>query len=197
MCGFTGFIGKGNKEILLRMMQTLNHRGPDDEDVYINGNVHLGHKRLSIIDLSEHGRQPISNENDSIWLIFNGEIYNFQSLREHLESKGHIFKSRTDSEVIIHLYEEYGVNSFEKLNGMFAFAIWDNNQQRLLLARDKMGQKPIYYSLTGDTFVFGSEANALLKHSHISKNLNLNSLAKFLFMNMFLRQTAYGRELGN
>lgn len=181
MCGIAGFLGIGNKDNLLDMMATLHHRGPDDEGIYIDGRVHLGHKRLAIIDLSSHGRQPMSNEDNSIWLTFNGEIYNFQTLRKSLIENGHRFKSNTDSEVVIHLYEDYGTDMFEKLNGMFAFALWDKKKQKLYLARDKMGQKPLYYSFTKGTFLFASEAGAILKHLIFEKRLNLKLLAKFLF----------------
>lgn len=181
MCGIAGFLGKGNKDNLIEMMATLNNRGPDDEGLYVEGCVHLGHKRLSIIDLSLRGRQPISNEDDSVWLVFNGEIYNFQALRESLISKGHKFKSRTDSEVIVHLYEDYDIEVFEKLNGMFAFALWDKNRRKLYLARDRMGQKPIYYAFLKDDFIFASETKAILKYQFFEKQLNLSSAAKFLF----------------
>ncbi|MFC1511139.1 asparagine synthase (glutamine-hydrolyzing) [Candidatus Margulisiibacteriota bacterium] len=181
MCGIAGFIGQGNKDILLEMMDTLEHRGPDDQGTYIDGAVHLGHKRLSIIDLTEQGRQPLSNEDASLWLIFNGEIYNFPDLRKSLIAKGHRFKSKTDSEVILHLYEESGLKTFDLLNGMFAFALWDKKQQKLYLVRDKMGQKPLYYAFSKNSFIFASEASALLKHPLIEKKLNLRSAAKFLF----------------
>lgn len=181
MCGIAGFVGEGDRNVLLNMMQTLNHRGPDDEGVHINGTVYLAHKRLSIIDLSEDGRQPMSNEDGSVWMVFNGEIYNFQPLRQLLLDKGHTFRSKTDSEVVVHLYEEYGTEMLEKLNGMFAFAIWDGRQQKLFLARDRMGQKPVYYSFINNTFIFASEARALLKHPFINRRLNVKSLAKFLF----------------
>ena len=181
MCGITGFFGSGTKEDLLRMMQTLNHRGPDDEGTYVEGALHFGYKRLSIIDLSTRGRQPMSNENDSIWMLFNGEIYNFPPLRDWLLDKGHRFKSETDSEVILHLYENFGPEAFGMLNGMFAVAIWDKPNRKLLLARDKMGQKPLYFALSEKTFVFGSEAPALLAHPCIERRLDLKSFAKYLF----------------
>lgn len=181
MCGIAGFLGVGNKDNLLDMMAFLHHRGPDDEGVYIDGQVYLGHKRLSIIDLSENGRQPMSNEDNSIWLVFNGEIYNFQALRIDLVNKGHRFRSNTDSEVIIHLYEDYGIGVFERLNGMFAFALWNNKQKKLYLARDRMGQKPIYYSFINGTFIFASELKAILEHPMFEKRLNLKTVAKFLF----------------
>lgn len=181
MCGIAGFIGTGSKDNLLGMMATLHDRGPDDEGVYIDGVLHLGHKRLSIIDLSERGRQPMGNEDGTVLLVFNGEVYNFRDLRKPLIEKGHKFKSNTDSEVIIHLYEEFGTNAFEKLNGMYAFALWDKKRQKLYLARDRMGQKPLYYTYIKDTFIFASEAKALLKHPLVDKKLSLKSLAKYLF----------------
>lgn len=181
MCGIAGFSGKGDKNILLNMMRTLNHRGPDDEGIYADDRVHLGHKRLSIIDLSEKGRQPMTNENGSVWLVFNGEIYNFQSLRKSLLDKDHRFASNTDSEVIIHLYEDLGTEMFKELNGMFAFALWDKRLRKLFLVRDRMGQKPLYYSFADQTLIFASEANALLEHPLVEKKLDMGSLAKFLF----------------
>lgn len=181
MCGIAGFIGAGTKDILLSMTATLNRRGPDDSGAYVDGAVHLGHRRLSIIDLSESARQPMSNEDNTIWLVCNGEIYNFQALKKPLVQKGHRFKSKTDSEVIIHLYEEYGTDMFEKLNGMFAFALWDNRQQKLYLARDRMGQKPLYYTNTKGTFIFASDTRAILKHPLFQKTPSMQSLAKFLF----------------
>ena len=129
------------------MMATMHHRGPDDEGMYLSGNVGLGHRRLSIIDLNT-GKQPIANEDDTVWIVFNGEIYNYQELRKELLGKGHRFKTETDTEVIIHAYEEYGEDFLSRLRGMFAFAIWDEKKQQLLLARDRVGIKPLYYYLT-------------------------------------------------
>ncbi len=163
------------------MLSELRLRGPDDEGVFIDGAVHLGHTRLSIIDLSDKAHQPMSNEDGSVWLSYNGEVYNFKSLREGLLKQGHVFRSHTDSEVVIHLYEEKGVDAFELLNGMFAFALWDKGRQLLFLVRDKMGQKPLYYAGVNGVFLFASESRSLARHPAFQKRLNLPSLAKYLF----------------
>ncbi len=181
MCGIAGFCGSGDQQSLLEMMAALKHRGPDDEGVFIDRPVHLGHQRLSIIDLSARGRQPMCNEDASVWIVCNGEIYNFQTLRTSLRQKGHRFHSDTDSEVILHLYEEYGTGVFEKLNGMFAIALWDRRKRKLYLARDRMGQKPLYYAFVKGTFLFASEARALIAHPLMEKKISLKSLAKYLF----------------
>ena len=187
MCGIYGFIshrGKINPEILPRMGLALAHRGPDDGDERIAiseaGCVGLGHKRLSIIDLSAAGRQPMANEDESVWLTLNGEIYNYQELREELETKGHRFRSHSDSEVVVHLYEENGASCLANLKGMFAFALWDSKQKSLLLARDRVGKKPLHYCLTGDGLIFASEIKALLQHPAVSRDLNVRSLSKYL-----------------
>ena len=187
MCGVFGWLSlKGNVEpgILERMGNVLRHRGPDDEGSYIQNSerlsVGLGHKRLSILDLSTAARQPMSNENQNIWITFNGEIYNFRELREELQERGHFFKSNTDTEVAIHLYEEMGTHCLEKLKGMFAFALWDNYKKILFLARDRIGKKPLYYSLYNGGIVFASELKALLKHPEVSKDIDLTSLSKYL-----------------
>ena len=179
MCGISGYFGQGNKEVLRRMTDVLKHRGPDDEGFYLKENIGLGHRRLSIIDLKT-GHQPLANEDKTIWLIFNGEIYNFQDLRKELVGQGHRFSTQTDTEVMIHLYEEKGEDFLNDLNGMFALALWDEKERKLILARDRLGQKPLYYSLTGQTLVFGSELKSLLEHPQIKRELDLNSLAKYL-----------------
>ena len=166
MCGICGKLnfekGASVKPALIRaMMDTIRHRGPDDEGLHIASEVGLGFVRLSIIDLST-GHQPLSNEDGTIWIVFNGEIYNYRELREFLLSKGHVFKTQTDTEVIVHLYEELGPQCLEKLRGMFAFAIWDENAKTLFLARDRVGIKPLYYSLTDKAIVFASEIKAIL-----------------------------------
>jgi len=144
------------------MCRSLTYRGPDDEGIWIGSNsakwfVGLGHRRLSIIDLSEAAKQPISNENKNLWLVFNGEIYNFLKLRKKLETQGHRFKSNTDSEVILHQYEEDGIKCLEKFNGMFSFGLWDDRNNRLILCRDRIGIKPLYYFWNGSDLVFASE----------------------------------------
>jgi asparagine synthase (glutamine-hydrolysing) len=161
------------------MADTIQHRGPDDEGYYVAGNVGLGFRRLAIIDLKT-GHQPLSNEDGSIWIVFNGEIYNYQELRALLVSKGHIFKTQTDTEVIVHLYEELGPRCVEKLRGMFAFAIWDGNARALLLARDRVGIKPLYYCLTSSSLVFGSEIKAILADPSIHPELAPEFIDRFL-----------------
>ncbi len=181
MCGIAGFIGKGNKEILQAMTNAIKYRGPDDRGFFIKDNVGLAHCRLSIIDLSPAGHQPMSNLQGTIWIVFNGEIYNFQELREELIKKGkYKFRSQTDTEVIIYLYEEYGEEAFSKLNGMFALAIYDFRCGKLILARDRMGKKPLYWGVFGGTFIFGSELKAVLAHPAAKKEIDLSSLKKYL-----------------
>jgi len=161
------------------MCDTLAHRGPDDEGFYTNGMIGLGMRRLSIIDL-DSGQQPISNEDGSIWIIFNGEIYNYQTLRNELEDKGHVFKTHSDTEVIIHLYEDMGEKCVEELRGMFAFAIWEERKKRLFLARDRLGQKPLYYTQNGATFIFASEVKAILTTREVEREIDIKSLHHYL-----------------
>jgi asparagine synthase (glutamine-hydrolysing) len=183
MCGITGKIYL-NKERniapneLKQMTDTICHRGPDDEGFYINENIGLGFRRLSIIDLNT-GHQPLTNKDGSKWIVFNGEIYNFLEQREVLKQKGYSFKSKTDTEVILKLYEEYGVNCLQYLRGMFAFAIWDNDKQQLFCARDRFGIKPFYYYTDKDKFVFGSEIKAILKSGDIDKTLSYDALDSY------------------
>jgi asparagine synthase (glutamine-hydrolysing) len=161
------------------MAGTIAHRGPDDEGYYVSGQVGLGFRRLAIIDLKT-GHQPLSNEDDTIWIVFNGEIYNYQELRGLLLSKGHVFKTQTDTEVIVHLYEEFGPKCAEKLRGMFAFAIWDANARSLFLARDRVGIKPLYYCLTGESLVFGSEIKAILADPSVKREIAPELIDRFL-----------------
>ncbi len=182
MCGICGYItekGSANKEQVRNMANALRSRGPDDEGYYVKDSVALGHRRLSIIDI-ESGHQPISNESSSIWLVFNGEIYNFKTLRQELQKQGHVFATKSDSEVIIHAYEEYGDECVKLFNGMFAFALWDEEKQRLLLARDRFGEKPLYYAHCNGDFCFASEPKALFCHPKVSKELDLRSLSRYL-----------------
>ena len=147
MCGIAGivdFASEVDEDLLKRMTEAIKHRGPDDEGYFIDKEVGLGHRRLSIIDLKT-GHQPIHNENESIWIVHNGEIYNFKELRENLEKNGHKFYTNSDTEVIVHAYEEWGENCVKRFNGMFAFAIWDSNKKHVFLARDRFGIKPLYY----------------------------------------------------
>jgi asparagine synthase (glutamine-hydrolysing) len=161
------------------MADTIHHRGPDDEGYYVSGPIGLGFRRLSIIDL-QSGHQPLSNESGMIWIVFNGEIYNYQELRAFLLSKGHVFKTQSDTEVIVHLYEELGPKCVEKLRGMFAFAIWDENTKTLFLARDRVGIKPLYYCLTEESLVFASEIKAILADPSIHRQIAPEMIDRFL-----------------
>lgn len=188
MCGICGIIdytcGSRVEDGLIRKMATrMKHRGPDDEGVYVGSDspaVGLGHRRLSIIDLTASGRQPITNEDKTLWLVLNGEIYNYKVLRKELEAKGHIFTSNTDTETVLHLYEEYGESFLQHLRGMFAFAFWDTREKKLLLARDRVGKKPLLYSHKNGVFCFASEFSALLESGHIRKTIRLRSLDLYL-----------------
>ncbi|MCK4553667.1 asparagine synthase (glutamine-hydrolyzing) [Candidatus Parcubacteria bacterium] len=172
MCGIAGYHGKGDREILEKMTNALKHRGPDDKGCYFNGKVGLGHRRLSIIDLSSEARQPMLNKDCSIIVAFNGEIYNFKKLRDELKFKKHNFKTNSDTEIIIHAYEEYGEECFGMFNGMFAIAIWDNIKKQLILARDRFGQKPLYYFYDNNNLIFASEIKSLLTHPEVKKDLD-------------------------
>ncbi len=184
MCGICGKLtfdrsANVSANLLKRMADAIHHRGPDDEGYYTSGPVGFGFRRLSIIDLNS-GHQPISNEDATVWIVFNGEIYNYKELREQLRSKGHVFKTQTDTEIIVHLYEEYGSSCVERLRGMFAFAIWDERQDTLLLARDRVGIKPLYYWLTGRGIVFGSEVKAILADPEVSAEVVPEMIDRFL-----------------
>jgi asparagine synthase (glutamine-hydrolysing) len=191
MCGILGFLTPKAEdipdlEVLRSMRETLAHRGPDDHGEFIRpfrGEgpfVFMGHRRLSIIDLAG-GHQPLSNEDETVWVIFNGEIYNFIELRRRLEDRGHRFRTNSDTEVIAHAYEEYGEGCFEYLNGMFAIGIWDESKKRLLLARDRLGKKPLYYSFVNGHLLFASEMKALLAYPNFSREINPLSFMKYLF----------------
>lgn len=183
MCGITGKIffsrGRNIEEVeLKRMADVIQHRGPDDEGFYIRKNVGLGFRRLSIIDLHT-GHQPLCNQNESKWIIFNGEIYNFLELRQQLIQKGYSFKTKTDTEVILKLYEEYGVDCVDYLRGMFGFAIWDDEKKQLFCARDRFGIKPFYYYKDNEKLVFGSEIKSILKSGNIDKTLSDDALDSY------------------
>jgi len=185
MCGIVGFhdySGRTNNEILTTMRDTLSHRGPDDAGNYfdkING-VGLGHRRLSVIDLSPLGHQPMSNKDQSIWVTYNGEIYNYKELRQDLIKLGHSFRSNSDTEVLLYAYQEWGVECVEKFIGMFAIAIWDCNKQTLFLFRDRAGVKPLYYYYGNGLFLFASELKALVAHPKFPKELNHDVLGSYL-----------------
>lgn len=182
MCGFVGFSNHINNadEVLGLMMDRIKHRGPDSEGKYIDENVAMGFRRLSLIDLSENGGQPIYNEDKTLVLTFNGEIYNFKELRAELEQAGHSFYTKTDSEVLIHGYEEWGEELLDKLRGMFAFIIYDKNKNELFGARDFFGIKPLYYAKFGETFMWGSEIKSFLDHPAFEKELNEDVLETYL-----------------
>jgi asparagine synthase (glutamine-hydrolysing) len=184
MCGICGKIEFDRNvsvsgTFVRAMLDTIRHRGPDDQGVYLSPQVGFGHARLSIIDLNS-GHQPLSNEDGTIWIVFNGEIYNYRELRAYLLSKGHVFKTQTDTEVIVHLYEELGPQCLEKLRGMFAFALWDEKERSLFLARDRVGIKPLYYCLTDDALVFASEIKAILVDPSIKRKLAPEIIDRFL-----------------
>lgn len=184
MCGIYGVVhrdgqGTPSPELLARMGRALVHRGPDDEGVYFGKGIALGMRRLSIIDLAG-GHQPISNEDGTVWVVLNGEIYNFQDLRPRLEDKGHVFRTRTDTEVIVHLYEEEGLELFTRLRGMFAVALWDTRRERLVLARDRMGKKPLYVRQEPRRLLFASELKSILEDADVPRSLNLVALREYL-----------------
>jgi asparagine synthase (glutamine-hydrolysing) len=183
MCGICGIIAFDwpvvDARVLAQMTQAIKHRGPDEQGVYIDGCVGLGSRRLSIIDLVG-GKQPIANEDESTWIVFNGEIYNYQDLSVYLHKRGHQFRTQTDTEVILHLYEEYGPECVRYLDGIFAFAIWDGLRREVVIARDRMGVKPLYYTETSGGLVFGSEMKALLAHPDVGRDIDLISLNEYL-----------------
>ncbi len=187
MCGIAGIYNYKQGSVsfaeIRKMTDAIKHRGPDDEGTWVRNNIGLGHRRLSIIDLNERSKQPISNEDKSVWLVCNGEIYNFKELRKELEKKGHKFSSQNDNEVIIHLYEEYGIEFIKKMNGMFAIAIWDDKKQRLVIARDRLGIKPLYYYIDNQEVIFSSEIKGILAHPLFKKEINFESLHYYFFHN--------------
>ena len=182
MCGIVGFTNKISNpdEVLGKMMDRIKHRGPDAYGKYIDEDIALGHRRLSIIDVSSSGEQPIFNEDNSLVIIFNGEIYNYKTIRETLIEKGHKFRTNTDTEVLIHGYEEFGEKLLNMLRGMFSFVIWDKNKKELFGARDFFGIKPMYYANMNGTFMFGSEIKSFLEHPEFTKELNTTALENYL-----------------
>ena len=181
MCGFCGIFDQSGSPVdgslLERMTSAISHRGPDGEGRFVDREVGLGHRRLSIIDV-EGGAQPIGNEDGSLQIVFNGEIYNFVELRKELEGDGHIFKTRSDTEVIVHAYEQWGKGCVDRFNGMFAFALWDSNKREVFLARDHLGVKPLYYVELGGRILFGSEIKALLQDQECPRDVDVESLAE-------------------
>jgi asparagine synthase (glutamine-hydrolysing) len=184
VCGIAGKLNFDRTEavslsLLKAMSDAIQHRGPDDEGFYASESVGFGFRRLSIIDLNT-GHQPLSNEDGTVWIVFNGEIYNYRELRHYLEAKGHVFKTQADTEVIVHLYEQHGVDCLRMLNGMFAFALWDERKKILFIARDRVGIKPLYFSITDRALIFGSEIKALLADPEVVPAISLQMIDRFL-----------------
>src|SRR5215813_13429241 len=184
MCGIAGIVSLDPRELVdqarvKRMRDVLRHRGPDGEGLWTEGPVGLGHRRLSIVDVVG-GHQPMTNEDQAVWIVYNGEIYNHAALRPGLEARGHRYQTRSDTETILHLYEEEGDRCVERLHGMFAFALWDRSRHRLLLARDRLGIKPLYYATTERELLFASEIKALLVAGGIRPAFNEPVLPEFL-----------------
>jgi asparagine synthase (glutamine-hydrolysing) len=184
MCGICGIFYpdrqvRVDRDVLAAMNQQIAHRGPDDDGFYVRENIGLAMRRLSIIDV-ETGQQPITNEDESLWIVFNGEIYNHRELRQDLESRGHRYRTRSDTETIVHLYEQYGNDCVKHLRGMFAFAIWDQPRRRLFVARDRLGIKPFYYYHDGRSLLFASEIKALLAHPQLKPEFNRKTLEEYL-----------------
>ena len=184
MCGFTGYVDtrgerQANQEVLSRMTSSLVHRGPDSDGYFLEEAIGLGFRRLSIIDL-DGGDQPFYNEDKSVVLLCNGEIYNYRELRKELLEKGHSFRSSCDVEVLLHLYEEEGTSFLNRLNGQFAFVIYDRNRKLLFLARDHFGINPLYYTLADGVFIFGSEIKAILEHPLVEREVDLTGLDQVL-----------------
>lgn len=182
MCGICGYAGDHRPELLDAMANAMVHRGPDGSGAWTDADARVGlaHRRLSIIDLSEAGRQPMCNEDGTVWISYNGEVYNYRELRDPLEARGHRFRSQTDTEVLVHLYEERGVDFLQELNGMFALALWDAKRRQLLLARDHVGIKPLYYWIDRDRIYFASEMKALLRIPGIPRELNAGAIPHYL-----------------
>lgn len=185
MCGIVGILSTNKKieaDIVKKMRDSMTHRGPDDDGLYLakDGSVALGHRRLSIIDLSSRGKQPLRNEDGTIWVVHNGEIYNYQSLRQELEELGHIFHSYTDTEVIVHAYEAWGEDSINRFRGMFAFAVWDEKRKIMLLARDRLGIKPLFYYWDGRVFIFSSEIKGILPYPDLNRDVDQTALFDYL-----------------
>jgi len=200
MCGICGIYEYGvsqpalSDSLVVRMRDTMSHRGPDDAGVYVSGDrrVGLGNRRLAIVDLSPAGRNPMPNEDGRVWITFNGEIYNHESLRPGLEARGHRYGSRTDTETVIHLYEERGLDFVDELEGDFAIALWDEAARRIVLARDRVGIKPLYYTLTGGRLIFASEIKAILEHPSVSRDVDEEALYHYLtFMTTPAPQTLF------
>ena len=185
MCGIAGFANTSgaplrDSTVLERMASVIRHRGPDDSGLYRHAGVELAHRRLSIVDLSLAGHQPMSNETGEVWIVYNGEIFNHADVRPELERASHRYRSRTDTETVIHAYEEDGPDCVKRFRGMFAFALHDQTKRRLYCARDRLGIKPLYYYWDGSLFAFASEIKALFEHTAISPAINEAVLPEYL-----------------
>src|SRR5882672_2575777 len=184
MCGIAGFVSVDGLDEhatsrAIRMRDVITHRGPDEAGLRVDGFAALAHRRLSIVDLST-GQQPTSNEDASVWVVFNGEIYNHADIRKELEARGHVYRTKSDTETIVHAYEEWGDECVHRFRGMFAFAIWDSPKRRLLLVRDRLGIKPLYWSRTNDALLFGSEIKAILASDLVEAEANYAVLPEVL-----------------
>lgn len=197
MCGIAGVYycdwdRQAEAPAVKRMLDVIPHRGPDGEGIYTDRNVGLGHRRLSIIDLSENASQPMCNEDGSIWIVFNGEFFNFQDYTDELRQKGHVLRSRSDTEYVLHLYEEYGTDVVQKMNGMFSFVIWDSRKRRLFGARDRLGVKPFHYYLDENAFLFASEIKSILAFGDIDTSIDEQALSDyFTFMSIPAPKTIF------
>lgn len=196
MCGFAGVLRTDGEPVaagtVARMATSISHRGPDSDGVWADGPVGLGHRRLAIIDLTASGHQPMSNENGDLVIIYNGEVYNFQQLRLELETAGHRFHSHSDTEVVVHAYQEWGIDCLRRFNGMFAFAIWDRRKREMLIARDRFGVKPLYYYWDGAKFIFASEIKAILAHPGVRRGISYPALNEyFTFQNILTDLTLF------
>ena len=196
MCGIAGVFNfkkdqPADRKVMQAMLSRIQHRGPDESGVYLGQNAGIGNVRLSIIDLKT-GQQPMSNEDQSLWIVINGEIFNYIELREELQKKGHIFKTTSDTEVVIHCYEEYGTDCLNKFNGQFAIAIWDTKKRELFLARDRVGIRPLFYTRTSDSFVFASEIKSFLEHPKVNFRFSPKALSQvFTFWSTMAPDTAF------
>ncbi len=199
MCGICGIYNfKKNKPISKNILESMNntmiHRGPDEGGLYIDKYIGLGHRRLSIIDLQK-GKQPMSNEDRTVWVTYNGEIYNYKDLKDLLLKKGHKFKTNCDTEVIVHAFEEYGTESVLMFNGMFSFAVWDGKNETLFLVRDRLGIKPLYYAISDEYFIFASEIKAILQHPSIKAEVEINSIPEYLFCTSLLNGNTMFKDI--
>src|SRR3989344_778414 len=193
MCGILGFNWE-DRTLLVKGLDSIRHRGPDDRGVYSDSSVSLGHNRLSIIDLSRAGKQPMSNESGEVWIIFNGEIYNYKEIKETLKER-HSFKSNSDTEVMLHLYEELGFNMVSKLEGMFAFCIYDSRKKLLFLARDRAGIKPLYFYMSDKKFMFSSEIKGMFANKEITKAVNKEALAPYLMFRANTNEETFFKDI--